>query len=271
MGQLRQVLQHGRNHSETRLESRTRFRRFHRGALPSPKGAQTPSRSGRQAPARGRRAEDSVVPVQAEQRGRAQDLPPRLPQGAGPPPGLGTQGLCRKERSGTPRRSSTCAIPQRGLQERRSGARVAEPRSLAATRSRSRHLERDARATRGGRGQHALGPWAPAPLRTRRRSGREPHGEASRAGRDKDRNGVPGAVRWHSRPTAPREAGCSGADGEKGRSRSAGSRLRHVPRAASPDRRIWLTERVEATLLCVSLYKAPNNNCLSLHRSLRET
>lgn len=25
--------------------------------------------------------------------------------------------------------------------------------------------------------------------------------------------------------------------------------------AASPDRRIWLTERVEATLLCVSLYK----------------
>lgn len=142
------------------------------------------------------------------------------------------------------------------------------PRS---TRSRGRHLERDARATRGGRGQRARGPWAPAPLRTRRRSGREHQGEASRAGRDEDRNGVPGAVRWHSRPTAPREAGCSGADGEKGRSRSAGSRLRHVLRAASPDRRIWLTERVEATLLCVSLYKAPNNNCLSLHRSLRET
>lgn len=84
-------------------------------------------------------------------------------------------------------------------------------------------------------------------------------------------NSVPSAVRWHSRPTTPGEDGCRGADRERGGSRSAGSRLRHVLHAASPDRRIWLTERVEATLLCVSLYKAPNNNCLLLHRSLGET
>lgn len=57
-----------------------------------------------------------------------------------------------------------------------------------------------------------------------------------------------------------------GADGER-----RGSLLRHVLHMALPDHRIWLAECVEETLLHVSLHKAPNNNCLSLHSSLGET
>lgn len=41
-------------------------------------------------------------------------------------------GLCCEERNGTPYRSSTCPIPQRGFQERCSDAQDPEPPSLAA-------------------------------------------------------------------------------------------------------------------------------------------
>ena len=129
VGQLRGVLQRGRNHSKTRLESGTHFRRFHGGAPPSSEGVQTPSRSRRQVPAWGRCAKDSVVPVQAKQRRQAQDLPAWEPQGAGPPLILSTQGFAARSRAVRHIEVAPALSHSVGF---KSDAQVPEPLSLAA-------------------------------------------------------------------------------------------------------------------------------------------
>lgn len=221
VGQLRRVLQHGRNYSKTRLESGTHFRCFHRGALPSSERVQTPSQSRRQVPAQGHCAEDWVVLVQSERRWQAQDLPAWELQGAGPPPSLGTQGFAA--RSGTVHRIEVAPALSHSVGFK-SDAAMPKTQSLHPWQhtqpwppSQDRCSCRPKRASTGGcpsagmritplgpRGpapclwcqppallpggqrQGEQGPLVPAPLHAHRKGGQEPHGKASWAGCDKN-------------------------------------------------------------------------------------
>lgn len=187
-------------------------------------------------------------------------------------------GLCHKEQSGSLHPNSTCPIPQRRPSEPPSPAAHA---ALAAISRRMRvppregagrwvptHREERHEHDPAGRGQGEQGPSSPAPVHACRRGAHEPHGKPSRSGCGQTtlwlgQSSVSGTIWWHLCPQRSKQ----------GEGRELLGRLtpRHVLRTASPDHRTWLAERVEAMLLRVSLYKAPNNICLSLHRSLGET
>lgn len=199
-------------------------------------------------------------------------------EAAGSPPSLGMQGFATRSR--VVRCIQTAPVPSHSA-----GHQSLHPQQHTQPwlPSRDECSCHPGRARAGGCPPTERGDMSMTPLGEGRVS-RDPHPQhrfmpaegvpmspmASQAGQavGRPRSGLARAV-----SPAPFGGTCvhRGASRERGGSCSADSRLRHVLRTASPDHRTWLAERVEAMLLCVSLYKAPNNICLSLHRSLGET